>query len=182
MFRWVLHFTLNFVTTRTQTLVNNIFTYLFLLHVYVIKEILRPTHASSGFYSPSPHDPYPPLIKQKGSVNINKIQYYAEQWLVLLKYIFLNGRLVEPFRRKSKLNFVSWLRVHTNINIVWPVAVWRTSSLWTRRAIQFVSNNVKKRTSIYNWNEISMSYSSCKKGSLPYKFETKNFNRLLKYF
>lgn len=171
MFRWILHFTLNFVTTRTQTPVNNISTYLSLLHVYVIKELLSLyqkkilRHASSGFYSLSPHDPYPPLIKQKGSVNINKIEFYAEQWLVLLKYIFLNGRLVEPFRRKSKkLNCVSWLRVHTNINIVRPVAVWRTSSLRTRRAIQFVSNNAKKRTSIYKWNEIFMSYSSCKKG------------------
>lgn len=47
--------------------------------ITVSKKILRPTHASSGFYSPSPHDPYPPLIKQKGSVNINKIEFYAEQ-------------------------------------------------------------------------------------------------------
>lgn len=36
-------------------------------------------HASFGFYSPSPYDPYPPLIKQKGSVNIKKIEFYAEQ-------------------------------------------------------------------------------------------------------
>lgn len=95
----------------------------------------------------------------------------------------LTGGWLNHLGEKSTLNFVSWLRVHTNINIVRQVAVWRTSSLWTRRGVQFLINNIKNRTSIYKWKEIHMS--DCEKEPLPYKYinlKQKNFNIFLKYF
>lgn len=51
----------------------------------------------------------------------------------------------------------------TNINVIRPVVVWRTSGLQTRRGIHCSSNNVKNRTSIYIlWKEKKSLSSYCK--------------------